>query len=151
MADRDISRRRFMGEGAAAVGVGLAGGWALGVNEKGPPPKNKVLSYDERMEYRRCGKTELWVSAISLGGHWKRCPFRGPDFQKNRTEIVAQCLDSGINYVDACCEGEIAAYSKALHTLGKRKDMILGFSSCSRGCATRSTARRRPSWPCSTT
>jgi len=133
MSDRELSRRRFIGEGAAAAtAAGLAAGSALAVNEKAPPAKDKVLSFDERMEYRRCGKTELWVSAISLGGHWKRCPFRGEDFHKNRTEIVAKCLDSGINYVDACCEGEIAAYSKALHTLGRRKDMIFGFSSCSR-------------------
>lgn len=132
MANKDMTRRRFIGSGAAAAGAGLAAGTALAVNEKGSPPKEKILSYDERMEYRRCGKTELWVSAISLGGHWKRCPFRGADFQKNRTEIVAKCLDSGINYVDACCEGEIFAYAKALKTLGKRNEMIFGFSSCSR-------------------
>jgi aryl-alcohol dehydrogenase-like predicted oxidoreductase len=124
------TRRQFLGEGAAAVGAGLAAGTALAVNEKTPPPKDKVLSYNERMEYRRLGKTEQWVSAISLGGHWKRCPFQGDDFQKNRTEIVARCLDSGINYVDACCEGEIFAYAKALKILGRRKDMNFGFSMC---------------------
>ena len=131
MADQDVSRRRFLGDGAAAVGTGLAAVNALAAPAK-MPPKSQILSYDERMEYRRCGKTDLWASAISLGGHWKRCPFRGADFHKNRTEIVAKCLDSGINYVDACCEGEIFAYAKALKALGRRKEMIFGFSSCSR-------------------
>jgi aryl-alcohol dehydrogenase-like predicted oxidoreductase len=124
---RDLTRRHFLGEGAVAVGAGLAAGAALAVNEKTPPPKDKILSYNERMEYRRLGKTEQWVSAVCLGGHWKRCPFEGEDFQKNRTEIVARCLDSGINYVDACWQGEVMAYSKALKTLGKRKQMLLGF------------------------
>jgi aryl-alcohol dehydrogenase-like predicted oxidoreductase len=127
MGERSVSRRGFLGTGAAAVGAGLGAGAALAVNEKAPPPKDKVLSYNERMEYRRLGKTEQWVSAVCLGGHWKRCPFQGADFEKNRTEIVAKCLDSGINYVDACWHGEVMAYSKALKSLGKRDKMLLGF------------------------
>jgi aryl-alcohol dehydrogenase-like predicted oxidoreductase len=130
MADTDISRRRFMGRGAAAAAAGLAAGEALAVNEDGPPPTDKVLSYDERMEYRRLGKTEQWVSAISLGGHWKRCPFRGDAFHKNRREIVAKCLDSGINYIDACCRAEVKAYTKAVKELGRRKEMYMALSYC---------------------
>jgi len=84
------------------------------------------------MEYRRLGKTGLWVSAISLGGHWKRMPFRGAAFDKNRAEICAQCIDSGINYVDACCHGEVLAYAKALKSIKKRDKMYFGFSDCGR-------------------
>ena len=130
MADKQISRRRFLGDGALAVGAaGLAASGALAAEAK-MPPKSKILSYDERMEYRRCGKTGLWVSAISLGGHWKRCPFRGADFDKNRREIVAQCLEGGINYIDACCRGEVIAYTKAVKGLGRRNQMYMGFSHC---------------------
>ena len=125
MAD-PISRRRFLGEGAAAVGAGLAAGPALAAGEK-MPPKSQIRSYDERMEYRRLGKTDQWVSAISLGGHWKRCPFRGADFEKNRTEIVAKCLDSGINFVDATGPREGFVYTKALKSIGKRDKMHVGF------------------------
>jgi len=88
----------------------------------------KILNHDERMEYRRLGKTNLMVSAVSLGGHWKRLKAEGPDFDKNRAEVMAKCLDSGVNYVDACTFGEITAYAKALKTLGKRDKVYFGFS-----------------------
>jgi hypothetical protein len=32
----------------------------------------KIVNYNHDMEYRRCGKTNLMVSAVALGGHWKR-------------------------------------------------------------------------------
>jgi aryl-alcohol dehydrogenase-like predicted oxidoreductase len=94
------------------------------------------------MEYRRCGKTNLMISAICLGGHWKRIDtvVRGmtqgnswstvdldnADFQKNRAEVVSRCIDRGINYIDACTSGEVLAYSQALK--GRRDKMYLGFS-----------------------
>ena len=130
MPDKDFSRRSFLGTGAA-LGAGLVARDALADAPK-MPPKSQILSYDERMEYRRCGKTDWWVSAICLGGHWKRCPFRGADFDKNRADIVARCLDSGMNYIDACCHGEVMAYSKALRTLKRRKEVYLAFSDCGR-------------------
>jgi aryl-alcohol dehydrogenase-like predicted oxidoreductase len=98
------------------------------------------------MEYRRLGKTGLMVSAVCLGGHWKRvanvlgkpggdlCGYckadeqilDDPDFQKNRHDIVSRCIEVGINYVDACTRGEILAYSRALK--GRRDKMYLGAS-----------------------
>ena len=82
------------------------------------------------MEYRRCGKTNMMVSAVCLGGHWKRVdkvlPEKAggqgwlglgagdPDFDKNRRDVVSRCIDRGINYIDACWSNEVIAYSKAL-------------------------------------
>jgi len=128
VSERDVNRREFLGKGAVAAGAGLVAARAFGAEAPKMPPKEKILSYNEKMEYRRLGKTDQWVSAISLGGHWKRCPFKGEEFDKNRAEIMAKCLDSGINYVDACWGNEIVAYAKALKTIGRRKDIYFGFS-----------------------
>jgi predicted aldo/keto reductase-like oxidoreductase len=130
MAEKEFNRREFIGQGAAAVGAGLLAARALAAEAPKMPPKEKILSFNEKMEYRRLGKTDQWVSAISLGGHWKRCPFKGEEFDKNRAQITDLCINSGINYVDACCGGEILAYAKALKTLGKRNRMLFGFSVC---------------------
>ena len=93
------------------------------------------------MEYRRCGKTGLTVSAVALGGHWKRVnsviggkPSPGwmtmkidrPEFHANRHEVLTRCIERGMNYVDACCREEILAYAKALE--GRRDRMYLGYS-----------------------
>ena len=102
---------------------------------------SKILNYNEQMEYRRCGKTGLMVSAVALGGHWKRVvkmiggtepqgwmtmDIDRQDFQKNRHDVVTRCIERGINYVDACCREEILAYAKALQ--GRRDKMYLGYS-----------------------
>jgi aryl-alcohol dehydrogenase-like predicted oxidoreductase len=94
------------------------------------------------MEYRRCGKTNMMVSAVCLGGHWKRIDKVLPnkpggqgwlgwgsgdaEFDKNRYEVVSRCIDRGINYIDACWANEVIAYSKALR--GRRDKMFLGYS-----------------------
>ena len=102
----------------------------------------KTRSYNPDMEYRRLGKTEMWTSAVCLGGHWKRIDkmvpgvFKGKGwlsadlnnegFVKNRKEVIARCLDVGINLVDACTKQEVMAYSQALR--GKRDKMFFAFS-----------------------
>ncbi|MCJ7675130.1 MAG: aldo/keto reductase, partial [Sedimentisphaerales bacterium] len=88
------------------------------------------------------GKTGLWVSAVCLGGHWKRVDvmvpkaFEGgdwlsagldnPDFKKNRYDVVTRCIESGINYIDACTSEEVLTYAEALR--GRRDAMYLGCS-----------------------
>ena len=134
-----ITRRDFARTGLAAAGAGIA---ALRPAAAGP---GKILNYNENMEYRPLGKTGLLVSAVCLGGHWKRLAtvlgsgFSGegynkvdfdnvndPAFIKNRTEVVSRAIEVGINYVDACAGPEILAYAKALK--GRRDKMYFGYS-----------------------
>jgi predicted aldo/keto reductase-like oxidoreductase len=140
-----LTRREFLREGAAAT-AGLAAGFATaGYAVAGAADEAAVRatrSYNPEMEYRRLGRTGLWVSAVCLGGHWKRMDVVVPGvflgmgwmdadlnsegFRNNRREVVSRCIERGINYVDACTWQEIYAYSEALR--GRRDKMFLGFS-----------------------
>lgn len=139
----DLSRRRFMRDGAVAaagVAVGLGG---AGGQQAHADTKEQTRSYNPEMEYRRLGKTNLWVSAVCLGGHWKRVDKMVPGvfqtrnkwlsadldmdgFIKNRRDVVTRCIERGINYVDACTWQEVVTYARALS--GRRDAMFLGFS-----------------------
>lgn len=142
MANHEISRRRFVQAGAA-----VAAALAVGAGPRLARPEDlaaiqKTPSYNPEMEYRRLGKTNLWVSAVCMGGHWKRIntmikekmgsgwePVTNddtPTFDKNRYDVVSRCLEVGINLVDACSGREIMTYSKALK--GRRDKMIMTFS-----------------------
>jgi len=103
---------------------------------------SKILNYNPDMEYRRCGKTNMMISAVCQGGHWKRLNliipglFQGRSwlnaklddkrFEQNRYDLVTRLIERGINYIDACTCEEIQMYSKALK--GRRDKMHLGFS-----------------------
>ncbi|UCF35520.1 MAG: aldo/keto reductase [Acidobacteriota bacterium] len=129
MSKTQFNRRQFVAGSAAVLGLGtLVSSETKGQAETAPEP-SKILNYDERMEYRRLGKTGWMVSAISLGGHWKRLGLNGPAFEKNRIEVVAKCVDSGFNYIDACWNHETVAYAQALRASGHRDKVYLGFSS----------------------
>ena len=144
MAQQKVTRREFVRSGAAAAAGGTAGLAAARIVRAGNPDKadtNKILNYNPDMEYRRCGKTGLMISATVLGGHWKRVnkiigggdapgwmmmKIGRSEFQKNRLEVVNRCIERGFNYVDACCREEILAYAKALK--GRRDKMYFGYS-----------------------
>jgi aryl-alcohol dehydrogenase-like predicted oxidoreductase len=136
----NVTRREFVQQttaiaAGAAVGanlVGQAAGEALDpprdANPSAPPcDVTKTRSYNPNMEYRRLGRTGLMVSAVGIGGHVKRNPYRtnSPDFKKNRREVLMACIDHGINYADPCGAGEVLFVAEAL---GKdREKMYLGF------------------------
>lgn len=140
MGDKEITRRDFVRDGAiAAAGVAAAG---LAANRAAAVDTSKIMNYNPNMEYRRCGRTGLMISAVCLGGHWKRIDkmvpgvFKGggwlsadlndEGFKKNRHEVVSRLIESGVNYIDACTSQEVMAYSEALR--GRRDKMHLGYS-----------------------
>ncbi len=147
MADDRVTRRGFMQSNAAAataVSVGLAGS-ARGAEAAGVSAEvRNTRSYNPAMEYRRLGKTGLWVSAVCLGGHWKRIdkvigakaainPYEGPDnkgdedaFLRNRSEVVDRCIEVGINCIDFAGNAEPETYCKVLK--GRREKMYLCYS-----------------------
>jgi aryl-alcohol dehydrogenase-like predicted oxidoreductase len=139
MADRKITRRDFVKESALA-----AGGLALGASalRAADTDTKKILNYNPDMEYRRCGKMGLMISAVAMGGHWKRIENALPpgsggnaifganlgnaDFQKNRRDVLTRCMERGINWIDACTCDEVKAYTKAVE--GRRDKMYMGCS-----------------------
>jgi predicted aldo/keto reductase-like oxidoreductase len=145
MADIKATRREFVRDAALAAAATAAGLTATYTVQAGNPARaetGKILNYNPEMEYRRCGKTNLMISAVCMGGHWKRIdkvlapagkgPARvgagNPGFDKNRHDVVSRCIERGINYIDACVSTEVLAYSKALK--GRRDKMYLGYSWC---------------------
>jgi aryl-alcohol dehydrogenase-like predicted oxidoreductase len=143
MADHEITRRQFVRDGslaAFALAAGLNGTQTVRAGEADEQDAKKIRSYNPQMEYRRCGRTNFMVSAVALGGHWKRIDkVLGADrkggwidndkesgFDQNRRDVVTRCLERGINWVDACCIQEVRAYSKALK--GRREAMYMACS-----------------------
>jgi predicted aldo/keto reductase-like oxidoreductase len=129
MQDEKFSRRRFMRDaavGAAGITVGLSAAQRAAA-KRSAKRKKKILNYNPEMEYRRLGKTELMVSAVCMGGHWKRVDkVLEATGKENCHDVVSRCIDVGINYIDACCISEVCAYSKAL--TGRRDKMYLALS-----------------------
>ena len=140
-----LSRREFVRDSAVLAAGAAAALTPIPTVHAANPEKadtGKILNYNPDMEYRRCGKTNWMVSAVCLGGHWKRVNavvsgvFKGgswlsakldmPEFEKNRYDVVTRCIERGVNYIDACTREEVIMYAKALK--GRRDKMYLGCS-----------------------
>lgn len=143
MADR-VTRRQFVQDStvaAATLAAGLSAARIVAAGNPAGEDTSKILNYNPDMEYRRLGKTGLMVSAVALGGHWKRIDkvisakstegwqfqdVSNSEFLSNRAAVLNRCIERGINYVDACVPEEILAYAKALK--GRRNEILFGFS-----------------------
>jgi predicted aldo/keto reductase-like oxidoreductase len=155
MPDLRVSRRDFVRTTAvAAAGVAaLKPTHTVFAGNPDDKDTSKIVNYNPEMEYRRCGKTDLMISAVCMGGHWKRLNevipglFRGrswlsanldsEEFRKNRHDVVTRLIERGINYIDACTCEEVQMYARALK--GRRDRMYLGFSAYQNEV-------RRPEW-----
>ncbi|UCC98856.1 MAG: aldo/keto reductase [Phycisphaerales bacterium] len=137
MKNDELSRRDFMRHTSLAAAGTVAGalasqGQAAAQSGSGT---SRILNFHPKMQYRRLGKTNLMVSEVSLGGHWKNrnagrywdsfANEQVPaDVAKNRTEVVSACIDSGINYLDITTAAECLCYGEALK--GRRRKMYVG-------------------------
>jgi hypothetical protein len=132
MPEDRVTRREFVRDTAvraAGVAAAVSAGGIVATGNPDNVDTSKILNYTPEMEYRCCGKTGLMISAIALGGHWKRIDtmiggekvpgwmtmkIGRPEFQENRYDIVSRCIERGFTYVDGWCRVVILAYSNAL-------------------------------------
>ena len=142
MFDEPVSRREFVQAAmvtVAASAVGFSAAPQGGASAEVSSDIAKTRNYNPDMDYRRLGSTGLWVSAVAMGGHWKRVdkaigasmeinPYEGPDqssdmapFLRNRDEVISRCLEVGINCLDLAGNAEAETYCKVL---GDRRDRI---------------------------
>ncbi len=136
MNNDKVSRREFMRNTSLAA-AGTIAGTMIGNNSATAESadSSKILNYNSKMHYRRLGKTNLMISEISLGGHWKNrnagrywdqfANEQVPDdVASNRTDVVGACIDCGINYLDITTAAECLSYGAALK--GRREKMYVG-------------------------
>jgi predicted aldo/keto reductase-like oxidoreductase len=141
-----LSRRSFIRKASMATAGTVAGALAGKgrVSAKAGDTKtkidtSKILNYNPKMQYRRLGKTNLMISEVSLGGHW-RAPWTtrmggwwwgknikkgiSDKITKNRTDVVSKAIDCGMNYMDITGAEECIAFGTALK--GRREKMYVG-------------------------
>jgi hypothetical protein len=98
MPSNRINRREFVSRTAGVAGALATGGLSLAeaslTQKPQPPARRSILNFNEQMDYRSLGKTGLMVSAVCLGGHWKRVevmlgrPFKGVGYIKDDYDNV---------------------------------------------------------------
>ena len=141
MPGKKLTRRDFV-KSASSAALGLAAGAAAGPRvysaaAKPSDPARDILNHQPSMRYRRLGKTDLMVSELSFGGHWRNREgerYWGtfpndeppPDVQRDREDVVGRAIDLGINYLDITTPAEATIYGRVLKSLGAR--MHVGYS-----------------------
>ncbi|HOW66985.1 MAG TPA: aldo/keto reductase [Verrucomicrobiota bacterium] len=149
MKTRSLTRRQFVRDTMLSAAVVTTGLSSISVRtmlaaDKDQDAVRKTRSYNPDMDYRRLGKTGLWVSAVCLGGHWKRIdkvigakgelnPYEAPTdaailspFEENRRQVVSRCIERGVNLIDLAGDSEAEVYARALR--GRREQMYLAYS-----------------------
>lgn len=136
--EQKISRREFHRAGSLLVMGAMmgAGGKAAAAEAAGPGmDPGKIRGYNEKMGYRRLGKTNLWISEIGLGGH---CNLIKQDTSalgnpapivENRKKVLARAHELGINFFDTDMAKECRVYGQALHELKLRDKFYISFAS----------------------
>jgi len=135
MKNDELSRRDFMRNTSVVAAGTIAGALAGNTRAAEPVQTSKIMNFHEKMTYRRMGKSNLMISEVSLGGHWKNRnagrywdSFANEevpaDVAKNRTDVVSACIDSGINYLDITTAAECLCYGVAIK--GRRDKMHVG-------------------------
>ncbi len=122
MADQGNTRRDFLRATSAAVaGASLSPIGAAGAKPVDPA---KILNHNDKMGYRRLGKTELMISEVSLGGH-------GGQTVEDRVPVLERAVELGLNYVDNNIDAECNLYGEAMakSSSAKRDKWIIGFAS----------------------
>ena len=142
MHERRLSRRAFLKNSSWAGMGAIAGTCVAGQPSAGKPvDTSKILNYNSKMHYRRLGKTELVLSEIGIGGHWKapwqeqtqgwwwgkfiddKNPVVPEQVAQNRREVVSVCIDAGVNHLDTTGLAEAMGFGVALK--GRREKMIV--------------------------
>lgn len=150
-----LTRRDFLARTAKTAAVVAAGAaiWPEVLHAAEAMDPADVLNHESGMRYRRLGKTGIWLSEISLGGHWRTREgarywgdFPGDippaDVQRDREDVVGRAIDLGVNYVDITTPAEATVYGAVLKSLGER--MSVGYSDyrlCIRNPANRTPER----------
>ena len=71
MKNDELSRRDFTRNTSVVAAGTIAGALAGNTRAAGTVNTSKIMNYHEKMNYRRMGKSNLMISEVSLGGHWK--------------------------------------------------------------------------------